>query len=221
MSTWCEELTHWKRPWCWERLKAGGEGEDREWDGWMASLTQWTWVWASSGSWWWTRKPGVLQSMGSQRVTHNWVTKLTDWQCILQLYSKFFNVLDMAKKFKHLPYFNSPDSYLTHWNFFVVPFYFFIEFLMNLLKYYFEFQFNYLICYENKLLFKKKRQSKLDNNNNQDNKVIKSHQRQRLSTFWKVVSVDAGVLGLQRRRIQSRANQQGWITQSFCAVKFY
>ena len=51
---------HWKRPWCWERSKAGGEGDDRGWDGWMTSLTQWTWVWASSGSWWWTAKPGVL-----------------------------------------------------------------------------------------------------------------------------------------------------------------
>ena len=71
-----EELTHWKRPWCWERLKAGGEGDDRKWDGWMASLTQWTWVWASSGIWWWTGRPGVLQFMGSQRVGYNWVTEL-------------------------------------------------------------------------------------------------------------------------------------------------
>ena len=59
-----EELTHLKRPWCRERLKAGGEGDDREWDGWMASLTQWTWVWVNSGSWWWTGRPGVLQSLG-------------------------------------------------------------------------------------------------------------------------------------------------------------
>ena len=57
---WCEELTSWKRPWCWERLKAGVEGDNRGWDGWVASPTQWTWVWASSGSWWWTGKPGVL-----------------------------------------------------------------------------------------------------------------------------------------------------------------
>jgi len=57
-----------KRPWCWERLKAGGEGDDRGWDGWMASPTQWTWVWVNSRSWWWTGRPGVLQSMGSQRV---------------------------------------------------------------------------------------------------------------------------------------------------------
>ena len=70
-----EELTNWKRPWCWERLKAGGEGGDRGWDGWMASLMQWTWVWASSGSWWWTGKPGVLQPWG-RRVRHDWVTEL-------------------------------------------------------------------------------------------------------------------------------------------------
>ena len=65
-----------KRPWCWARLRAGGEGDDRGWDGWVASLTRWTWVWASSGSWIWTGKPCVLQSMGSQRVRHDWVTKL-------------------------------------------------------------------------------------------------------------------------------------------------
>ena len=65
------ELTHLKRPWFWERLKAGGEGDDRGWDGWMASPTQWTWVWVNSRSWWWTWRPGVLQSMGSQRVGHD------------------------------------------------------------------------------------------------------------------------------------------------------
>ena len=72
-----EELTHLKRLWCWEVLKAG-EGDDSGWDGWMASLTGWTWVWVvwvCSGSWWWTGRPGVLQSMESQRVTHNWVTE--------------------------------------------------------------------------------------------------------------------------------------------------
>ena len=68
LATWCEELTHWKRPWCWERLKAGGEGDDRGWDGWMASLTQWMWVWVNSRSWWYTGRPGMLQFMGSQRV---------------------------------------------------------------------------------------------------------------------------------------------------------
>ena len=71
-----EVLTHGKRPWCWERLKVGREGDDRAWDCWMASLTQWTWVWVSSGSWWWTRKPGVLQSMKSKRVGPDWVTEL-------------------------------------------------------------------------------------------------------------------------------------------------
>ena len=75
LATWCEELTHLKRPWCWERLNAGGEGDGRGWDGWMASLTQWTWVWVNSGSWWWIGKPGMLQSMGSQRIRHDWVTE--------------------------------------------------------------------------------------------------------------------------------------------------
>ena len=68
---WCEELTHWNRPWCWERLKAGGEGDNRGWDGWMASRTQCTWVWVNSRRWWWTGKPGMLQSVGSHRVEHN------------------------------------------------------------------------------------------------------------------------------------------------------
>ena len=68
--------THLKRPWCWERLKAGKEVDDRGWDGWMASPTHWTWVWVNSGSWWWTERPGVLQSMGSQRVGQDWATEL-------------------------------------------------------------------------------------------------------------------------------------------------
>ena len=75
LATSCKELTHLKRPWCWERLKAGGAVGDRGWDGWMASLTQWTRVWANSGREWRTGKPGVLQSMGSQRVGHDWVTE--------------------------------------------------------------------------------------------------------------------------------------------------
>ena len=69
----------WEKTLILERLKAGGEGDDRGWDGWMASLTQWTWVWASSGSWWWTGKPGMMQSIGSQRVGHSWETKLNWW----------------------------------------------------------------------------------------------------------------------------------------------
>ena len=76
LATSCEELTHWKRLWCWEALGAGGEGDDRGWDSWMASLTRWTWVWVNSGSWWWTGKLGVLQFMGLQKVGHDWVTEM-------------------------------------------------------------------------------------------------------------------------------------------------
>ena len=72
-STWCKELTHWKRLWCCERLRI--EEGSRGWDGFMASLTQRTWVWANCGKQWRTEKPGVLQSMGSQTVVHNWVTE--------------------------------------------------------------------------------------------------------------------------------------------------
>ena len=78
LATWYEELTPLKRSWCWERLKVGREGDDRGWDGWVASLTQWTWVWISSGNWWWTWRPGVLQSMGSKRVGYNWAVELTE-----------------------------------------------------------------------------------------------------------------------------------------------
>ena len=74
-ATWREELTHWKRAWCWERLRAGGKAGGRGWDGWIASSTQWTWVWANSGRWWRTGKPGVLQFMGSQRVRHDLATE--------------------------------------------------------------------------------------------------------------------------------------------------
>ena len=76
LATSCEVLIHWKRPWCWEGLGAGGEGDDRGWDGWMASPSQWTWVWVSSGSWWWTGRPGVLWFMWLQRVKSNWATEL-------------------------------------------------------------------------------------------------------------------------------------------------
>ena len=76
LATWCKELTHLKRPWIWERLKVGGEGDDRGWDGWMATTTWWTRVWVNSRCWWWTRKPGLLQPMGSQRVGPDWATEL-------------------------------------------------------------------------------------------------------------------------------------------------
>ena len=77
LATWCEELTHWKRPWCWERWKAGGEGDNRAWDGWKASPTQWRWVWAGSRCWWWIAKPGVLQSMWSQK-SWTWQSNWTE-----------------------------------------------------------------------------------------------------------------------------------------------
>ena len=76
LATSCEELTHWKRPWCWEGLGAGGEGDDRRWDGWMASLTSWAWIWVNSGCWSRTGRPVVLWLMGLQRVRHDWVTEL-------------------------------------------------------------------------------------------------------------------------------------------------
>ena len=76
LATWWEELSHWKRPWCWEGLGTGGEGDNRGWDGWMASLTWWAWVWVNSGCLWWTGRPGVLRFMGSQRVGHDWATEL-------------------------------------------------------------------------------------------------------------------------------------------------
>ena len=75
LATWCEELTHWKRAWCWEGLRAGGKVGDRGWDGWMASLTRWTWVWVNLGSWWWTGRPGVLWFLGVTKSQ----TQLSDW----------------------------------------------------------------------------------------------------------------------------------------------
>ena len=75
MDIWCKDLTHLKRSRCWERLRAG-EVDDRGWDGWMSSPTQWPWVWVDSGSWWWTWRPGALWFMGSQWFEHDWVTNL-------------------------------------------------------------------------------------------------------------------------------------------------
>ena len=80
LATWCKELTQLKRPWCWERLRAGREGDDRGWDGWMASLTRWTWVWVDSGSWWWTGRPACCSSWGHESDTTeglNWTEKKT------------------------------------------------------------------------------------------------------------------------------------------------
>ena len=87
LATWCKELTHWKTPRCWERLKVGEEGHNKGWDGWMASPTRWIWVWASSGSWWWTGRPRVLQSMGSPRVGQDWTTTdmVDDFPAVLNI----------------------------------------------------------------------------------------------------------------------------------------
>ena len=76
LASWCEEPAHWKILWCWERFKEGVEGDNRGWDGWMAWPTQWTWVWVSSGSWWWIGRPGLLRFMGSQRVGLDWAIEL-------------------------------------------------------------------------------------------------------------------------------------------------
>ena len=91
LATWCEELSHLKRPRCWEILRTGREGDDRGWDDWMASPTQWTWIWVGSGSWWWTGKPGMLQFMGLQSqmwlsdwTELNWVSR-TPFYCYLNL----------------------------------------------------------------------------------------------------------------------------------------
>ena len=104
LVTWCEEPTHLKRPWCLERLRAGGEGYNRGWDGWMASPTQWTWVWVNYGSRWWTERPGVLQSMWLPRVRHNWVTELnwtsfTSYIALLPLSSIYYKWI-LESKFK-------------------------------------------------------------------------------------------------------------------------
>jgi len=92
LATWWEELTLLKRPWCWERLKVEDERDDRGWDGWMASLIQWAWVWVDSGSWWWTGRPGMLQCMGLQRVEHDSVTEL-NWTFVGKVMSLLFNML--------------------------------------------------------------------------------------------------------------------------------
>ena len=88
-------VDHWKRLWCCEGLGAGGEVDDRGWDGWMASPTQWTWVWVNSGSWWWTGRPGVLQFMGLQRVRHNWATDLI-WSDNIFIYIYILYLLTAA-----------------------------------------------------------------------------------------------------------------------------
>ena len=95
LATWCKELTHWKRRWCWEVWKQEEKGTtEDEMVGWHHRLNE-ARVWASSGSWWWTGRPGVLQSMSSQRVGHGWATEL-NWKCYLTttLYCNWGLILD-------------------------------------------------------------------------------------------------------------------------------
>ena len=82
LATWSKELTHWKRPWCWERLRAGGEGDYRGWHGWMASPTQWTWVWVNSGSWWWTGRPACCSSWGRNKSDTTELLNRTELNCV-------------------------------------------------------------------------------------------------------------------------------------------
>ena len=82
LATWCKQLTHWKSLWCWERLRTEEEEGMGGWDGWMASPMQWIWTWENFRRWWGTGRPAMLQSMGSQRVGHNWVTQ-QQWQQVL------------------------------------------------------------------------------------------------------------------------------------------
>ena len=84
---WYEQTTHWKSPWCWEGLRAKGEEGIRGWDGWTASPMQWTWTWANSRRWWGTGRPGVLQSIGLQRVGHNWAAEQ-------QLFNSFYFLIN-------------------------------------------------------------------------------------------------------------------------------
>ena len=99
LATSWEELTHWKRPWWWEGLGAGGGGNNRGWDGWIASPTRWTWVWVNPGNWWWTGRLGVLQFMGSQRVGHDWATEL-NW---LKQQRIYFRKIKVQKRRNVLP----------------------------------------------------------------------------------------------------------------------
>ena len=95
-------MTHWKRLCCWEGLGAGGAGDNRRWDGWMASLTRWTWVSVNSRSWWWTARPGVLWFMGSQRVGHNWATDLIWSDGSIFQQSEYSGVCSSTTVWKHL-----------------------------------------------------------------------------------------------------------------------
>ena len=101
LATQCEEMTHWKRPWCWERLRAEVEEGIRGWDGWMASSLQRTWTWANSRRWWGTGRPGVLQLMG--------VTKSQTWLKRLSTHPNIKYSKEICQP--HTPYSNFIDSH--------------------------------------------------------------------------------------------------------------
>ena len=109
-------LTHWKRPWCWERLKVGGEGDDRGWDGWMVSPTWWTWVWVNSGSWWWTGRPGrdaVHGVVKSQTRLSDW-TKLKTYilkQDKVSIYESKHRLLDTISSVQSFSHFHCFPTY--------------------------------------------------------------------------------------------------------------
>ena len=90
LATWCEEQTHGKRPWCWERLRAGGEGDAKWWDGWIASQTQWTWVWVNSGSWWWTGRFGCWGTWGHKELH---MTEWLNWTVAIWVWLNWFRSL--------------------------------------------------------------------------------------------------------------------------------
>ena len=113
LTTSCEELIHWKRLWCWEGLGAGGEGDDRGRDDWMASLTR-TWVWVNSGSWWWTGRPGVLQFMGFQRVRHDLETELNWCNLFLSDISIFSTKLKTTLTYSKILYFFFLSKFLQY-----------------------------------------------------------------------------------------------------------
>ena len=96
-----------------ERLKAGGEGDHRGWDGWMASPMQWTWVWVGSESWWWTGMPGMLQSIGSQRGKHNWVTEL-NWYTYRYTQTIIHTHTHTHTHTSFYWFYNSGEPWLTH-----------------------------------------------------------------------------------------------------------
>ena len=122
LATSCEELTHWKRLWRWEGLGAGGKGDDRGWDGWMASLTRWVWV--NTGSWWWTGRPCMLQFMGLQRIGQDWATELNTlypWYNVMKMLLYFWdppqpNLITLVESWeKHYTNSESGTSYDITW----------------------------------------------------------------------------------------------------------